>query len=368
MKILLTGTRSPVTPDLARALAACGHEVHGADCVDGRVARPFLTSFTRVTAPIPRFDAFATDVHRLIGRLTPGLIIPLCEDIFHWRRAAPPDWPLFAPDLDLLMQLHSKFAFIEQARSLGLPVPETKRLADRTAARPADHVFKSEFSRFGVGTLIRPRQAPRPAPSGNPWLQQTWIDGEDLSAHVIARDGRLFALAAYRSAWRAKGGASYHFDPVEPALAREIEDLMATLASSLGVTGQFGCDLRRDGDGRLWLIECNPRATSGLHLLTHDPAALCAAFTGNGAGMLRSHGAACLGPAMWLNGLPRAIATGRTRQWRHDLRHSRDALKGRSMAAAADTMTFALRAMLRGESLQAAMTSDIECNRDLTCM
>jgi len=366
MNILLTGTRSPVTSDLALALAACGHQVHGIDSVDGSVARPGLRSFTRCAAPAQQFDRFAHDARAAIDRLAPDLIIPLCEDIFHWRRASTPDWPLFAPDMGVLMQLHSKFAFIALAQSLGLPAPKTQRL-DGPTGRPETYVFKPEFSRFGVGVRIKPRQVPQGAPARNPWLRQDWIDGEDLSAHAIARDGQLRALAVYRSAWRAKGGASYHFDPVEPGIAQTVEGMMAALASALDLTGQFGCDLRRDRDGQLWLIECNPRATSGLHLLADDPEGLSAAFTDSGAALLRAGTAACLGPAMWLCGLPQAVATGRLGQWRYDLDRSRDVLSGRGWAAAADALAFKARAVRHGQSVQAAMTADIACDRDLTC-
>jgi hypothetical protein len=366
MNILLTGTRSPVTRDLARAFAACGHSVHGIDSVDGAVARPLLDSFTTCAAPVQRFDLFAEDARAIVDRLAPDLIIPLCEDIFHWRHAAAPDWPLFAPDMSVLMQLHSKFAFVALAQSLGLPAPETQRF-DGPVARPEAYVFKPEFSRFGVSVRIQPQKAPRNAPSGNPWLRQDWIDGEDLSAHAIARDGQLTGFAAYRSAWRAKGGASYHFDPVEPEIALAIEAMMAAVATHLNLTGQFASDLRRGADGRLWLIECNPRATSGLHLLAHDPEGLSAAFTGNGATVLRASKPCCLGPAMWLYGLSQAIATGRLSHWHNDLKNSRNVLDGRGWAAAADTLAFSTRAILHSQSLQAAMTADIACDRDLTC-
>ena len=232
-----------------------------------------------------------------------------------------------------------------------------------TGERPQDYVFKSEFSRFGTGVRIKPGKAP----DGDAWLQQDWIGGEDLSAHAVARNGQLRAFAAYRSRWRAKGGASYQFDPVEPELAQEIEAMMVRLAFALDLTGQFACDLRRDAEERLWLIECNPRATSGLHLLTHDPEGLTMAFTGGGTSILRGGSPACLAPAMWLNGLPHALISGRLGQWSRDLGRSRDVLKGRGLAAAIDTLVFARRAILSGHGLTEAMTADIQCDRDLTC-
>ncbi|WP_031236570.1 ATP-grasp domain-containing protein [Asticcacaulis sp. AC460] len=364
MKILLTGTRAPVTRDLAAAFAARGHEVHGADSLAAASTTRTLNSFTLHAPPAQRFDAFARDAQALVDRLQPDLILPLCEDIFYWTKASQ-GWPLFAPDLKALIQLHSKFEFVVLADCLGLPVPQTRRLSPGEDAEPGDWVYKPEYSRFGRRLVIQPRQAQALARDPkNPWLRQAWIPGEDVCFHAIARDGALRAFAAYRSSWRTRGGASYYFDPLEPELAQRLEAMAARLAAALNLTGQFACDLRHDPDGRLWLIECNPRATSGLHLLAHDPGALSDAFTGGGDSILRSDGrATCIGPAMWLYGL----RPGRYRPWRTDLRRARNVFAGVTCAAVLDTMGFSLRAALAGRNLQDFLTADMECNRDLTC-
>lgn len=371
MKILLTGIRSPVTLDLAACFSACGHRVHGADSLNLSVARSALDSMHVCAPPAQRFDAFAADAEALVSRLQPDLIIPLCEDIFHWQLAAQSrEWPLFAPSLPVLMQLHSKYAFVELALSLGLRAPDTRRLVDGESVEAPDrYIFKPEFSRFGACIVSRPRHMPAlQASPENPWLRQDFIAGEDISFHAIARDGRLRAFTAYRSVWRARGGASYHFAPVELGLACDLEAIAAKLAAGTGLTGQFACDLRRDGDNQLWLIECNPRATSGLHLLAHDLKGLCNAFVAREAQICRDDGGpACLAPAMWLYGLPTAFKNGQLRAWQHDLRHSRDVLAARGWAAMSDAARLATQAALSGRSLQAFLTADIECNRDLSC-
>ncbi|EGF91701.1 ATP-grasp domain protein [Asticcacaulis biprosthecium C19] len=364
MKILLSGTRAPVTRDLVRAFAACSHEVHGADSLATASTARELNSFTRLAPPAQNFAGFARDAQALVARLKPDLIVPLCEDIFWWAKAAQ-GWPLFAPDLKSLMQLHSKFDFVVLADCLGLPVPETRRLGPADRATPGDWVYKPEFSRFGRRVVIRPQQAPPLAHDPkNPWLQQAWIAGEDVCFHAVAHGGRLGAFAAYRSSWRTKGGASYYFDPVETELSRALEAMAVRLAASLNLTAQLACDLRRDKDGRLWLIECNPRATSGLHLMAHDPAALSAAFTGGGDATLRSDGqAACVGPAMWFYGL----RTNRLASWRMDIGRARDVFRGVAGAAVSDTLGFSVRAALAGQDLQDFLTADMACDRDLTC-
>ncbi len=370
MRILLTGTRAPVTLDLARAFTACGHEVHGVDSLQNPATAGGMLSFTLCASPRRNPEAFAADADALVGRLRPDLVIPLCEDIFYWAQlAGPRSWPLFAPDLAILMRLHSKFAFIELARSLGLDAPETQRLQGGEAVENTDRsVFKPEFSRFGARLMIRPDRPPLDHHTANPWLQQGYIPGEDVCLYAIARRGRLRAFSAYRSSWRTRGGASYYFEPMTGHLNQQLISIAARLVASLDLTGQIACDLRLDPDGRLWLIECNPRATSGLHLLAHDPHALAAAFLGDEGGRLdASSEPACVGPAMIFSGLPRALVMGRLRPWRADLARARDVMAGVRWRAFTGAVSLMAQAALAGQGLHTFLTADMECNRDLTC-
>ncbi|MBW8882998.1 MAG: ATP-grasp domain-containing protein, partial [Asticcacaulis sp.] len=220
---------------------------------------------------------FARDVTKINIDLRPALIIPLCEEVFHL--AGISGLPLFAPDRDTLLRLHSKLDFIGWAKSLGLDVPETRRA---TASDAGDAVvLKPEFSRFGAHCLVRPTietAAKRIHDPANPWLRQDFIAGDDLCFHAIARAGRVRAFAAYRSDWRTEGGASYYFEPLPARLSQRLLAIAKRLVDAGRLTGQIACDIRHDGDDRLWLIECNPRGTSGLHLLMHDPQALASAF------------------------------------------------------------------------------------------
>lgn len=369
MKILLTGTRSPVTLDLVRAFTSCGHEVHGADSLRFEFSARALSSFTLIAAPNTHYDVFAADAQNLIDRLKPDLIVPLCEDVFHWTRlGSGQGWPLFAPPLERLMTLHSKYEFIELAKSLGLNVPETRRFLHHDDADPSRYVFKPEYSRFGEQALIRPNRAPVSRTAENPWVRQAWVDGEDVSFHALSVNGTLTAFSAYRSRWRNRGGASYYFEPVDSVTAAHLHTIARQLVEGLGLHGQLGCDLRIDPNGDYWLIECNPRATSGLHLLSHDPQALSAAFLGAGSVLQMSRQPACFGPAMCLFGLPVAVSSGQLPAWSRDLKRARDVIEGQRFAVLSDGLRMFVRGLLRGQSLAAVLTADIECNRDLTCL
>ncbi|ESQ78359.1 ATP-grasp domain-containing protein [Asticcacaulis sp. YBE204] len=359
-RVLVTGVRAPVAVDLIRALISQGHEVHAADVCHSAVVDCLpVSSFTRYASPVFAPERFRINALAIAEHM--DAVICLCEEIFHWAKL---EIPLFAADRSLLIKLHSKLDFIRMAGDLGLNIPTTHYLGDaRDDMTKA--VLKPEFSRFGTRVLIRPDErtvATLPHDPGNPWLIQSHIHGEDLSFYAIARDGRLTAFSAYRSAWRTRGGASYYIDPVEADLSQRVESIARTLIAGLSLTGQIACDLRQDRDGRLWLLECNPRATSGLHLLAHDPAALTAAFIGNGP-VVRTDGCpAYVGPAMRAYGWPQAIREGRLRTWRADMSRGRDVLKGLTVPALRDTLGHGLRAMRRRQRLAAGMTADIEYN------
>ena len=227
-RILIAGARAPVALDLARSLQVAGHEVHLADVFAPRILRGF--SRHTYAAPVDTPDAFSADVTRLNAGLAPDLIIPLCEEVFHLARVARDrPLPLYAPAFEMLMRLHSKLAFNAWARGLGLDAPLTER-----ASLPVDpavveaSVFKAEYSRFGVQCHIRkiPQEYKKKRKNVSiSWLRQDYISGDDLCFYALAQRGRLTAFAAYRSDWRTKGGASYHFQPLNPALSARLRDI-----------------------------------------------------------------------------------------------------------------------------------------------
>lgn len=359
-RILITGARAPVTRDLAHALSDAGHEVHLADVFRTRTAGRF--PWRGYASPVQAPDRFVRDVTKINIDLKPDLIIPLCEEVFHLTRI--PGLPLFAPDRDTLLRLHSKFAFNLWAQGLGLDAPDTRHASPNDAGDGA--VFKPEFSRFGAHCHVQPAAdeirtlAHDPA---NPWLRQDFIAGDDLCFHAIARHGRVRAFSAYRSDWRTRGGASYYFEPLPRSLSQRLLKIAETLAAAGRLTGQIACDLRHDAHDRLWLIECNPRGTSGLHLLVHDPNALADAFlTDKGALLAGSETPVCLGPAMVVFGGPDAVRTRRLARWRRDLSRARDALTGARLGAMADSLSHACRAAIGGKSLAQVLTEDIEYN------
>lgn len=237
---------------------------------------------------------------------------------------------------------------------------------ERFAKGSRDWVFKPRMSRFGEQTLVSPpSQAAREVPTQG-WMAQKCVRGEEVCLHAIAYKGNSVACSSYSSDWRMRGGASFAFAPTDPARHDRLRDIAATLVQKANLHGQFGFDVIFDEDDTPHLLECNPRATSGVHLLAGDGELARAIASGEAI----RHGqrqSAYLAPAMIVFGLPQAITRRRLRDWWAAMKAGRDAISRKGdrmplMGALVDASAFALTGLRRGISTNAATTYDIEWN------
>lgn len=376
-RVLITGARAVAALDIARSLRAAGFEPHLADCSPALTARASSTAgpVHHHASPVARPAQFARDIRALIARIDPVRIIPTCEEVFHLAALAEADGfanQLFSPSPDRLATLHAKDGFAALCQDLHLSAPDTAVAFDRatltalTEGSP-DIVIKPVWSRFGARTLIAPSPAALaavvPTPAA-PWIVQRRIVGDEVSFYAVCQDGRVVGFCAYRSDWRLPGGASYAFLPASDEITTKLRPMADALAAFAG-TGQIACDAIVDAAGQPWLIECNPRATSGVHLFGRG-AALGNALTGRGTAD-PAPGNRHISTALWLHGLPTALRDARFTEWRTQCRQGTDAVATPGdglpvLGALADAAVFGLRALLTGRPLTEAMTAEIEWN------
>ena len=381
-RVLITGARAPAALDLARSFHAAGYETHMADCAPSRMA-----SFSRAVAgvhlyPSPRqaFHAFENEMSALIAHLAPALVIPTCEEVFYLAALETRAERIFAPPPALLRRLHSKHQFAMAAAALGLSVPETTLIADTDALAAIaptaqDLVLKPEFSRFGTRTLVSPSAqevlALRPSESAA-WAGQRRVHGREVSFYAASVEGRLAAFSAYHSPWRFDGGAGYAFESLDAILEARLCEIARVLAARLIPRGQFACDVIVDEAGAPWLLECNPRATSGVHLFARS-AALADALMGRRDAMARAAPAKMhVGPALWSYGVAAALRDRRFNAWNARRAASADVISAPYdnaplAGALLDTLRLGFGALMQGKRLTEMATADIEWNgEDLT--
>jgi hypothetical protein len=378
-RVLITGARAPVAAELAGLFNRIGAEVHVADSTPLLLAAGLKCVAGGHRLPPARDDvrAYGEAVAALVERLGIDLIVPTCEEIFFLAAArdAGHRVPLFASPLATLRSVHDKFAFIELASHAGIAVPQTRRLTskeevDELADRSRELVFKPCFSRFGTETRVgvAPNKLADVQPSAaSPWIAQQRLHGEEVCAYAVALGGKLAVFSAYRPCHRMGRAASYFFEPVD---LPEGERIAAAVIEATAFHGQISFDMIRTPERGLLPIECNPRATSGLHLLADQPELAARMLDGKpGCGVLRPAPdvqPAMISLAMWVSGLPRAALSGNVGRWRRDLARGRDVLSfpenpltGRAckMFAAYFRESFAT-----GRTMREFTTADIEWN------
>lgn len=373
--VLILGGRAPAALDHARRFARRGWTVHVADSIPCR-----LSGWSRAVAgtvplapPRQAPAQFAADLSRAIAAHRIDLVLPTCEEVFHLSRhrsALPSQVRVLADDFDKLARLHSKWHFLGLAQGCGANVPESARVRSVQEAREwaagAPLVLKPEFSRFGVHVRIHPEGLPADAPALAPmghWVAQRFQAGRELCSYAVADRGRLLANAVYRPSYRLRGSSSYYFDAAPMAA---IDGFVADFVRRLDFTGQIAFDWIIGDDGRATVIECNPRATSGLHLFAPGDD-LPGALAGDGGEVLRPgpDRAAMIAPIMLSVGLASAVARGALPAWWRDWRRADDVVTapgdaGPLPGALADLGSYARLARRQGCSLREAATRDIE--------
>ncbi|MDR6715689.1 ATP-grasp domain-containing protein [Paenibacillus sp. 2003] len=411
LRVLLTGGRAPVTLDLARMLHRAGHRVYVAESAVRHLTRSSSAVEQCAVVPSPRHNtrAYLEELERLVQDWQIDLLIPMCEEVFYVAQGADrlrAYCRVLVTTMEQLHELHHKYDFIQLAGSLGLSVPDTRLINSRqewmeaqsVLGETGDWVWKPVYSRFaakvrmptrliddaGVGTdqegnvSEKKRRHFRNDPpeegglsSISPWVAQAYIPGQMLCTYSIAHEGKLVAHATYDSRYRTGSvGASVFFEQMEhgDALAWVRQFVEAT-----GFSGQIGFDFIEGQDRRVYAIECNPRATSGIHLF-HPGDDLVRALTEpetlvkEGKMITPARGSkAMLMLPMLGSGVQQTFGKGKLRAWISAWRGTRDVVYvGQDIQPVFEQFGVVLAAwrLARSQkcSLTEALTHDIEWN------
>lgn len=262
--MLVVGVRSPAALELVRQLAFHGLAVEGADFLHFPLGRfsSRLQHYHRLPSPRWRARDFELAWTRLL--LRPYAAVFACNEEIFWlsRQACQPEIGVWN-EPGGLERLHRKDHFIELLRELGLPAPATWPL-EQFDGSGQSVILKRVYSRFGASTRLDPDF--RQLPVGPGWLVQERLSGEEVCFTGFGWKGQLIGGCCYLSRWGDLGrhrGAGLHFQLVDrPHLARQA----ARIVGFLNYSGPIGIDFVGTT-----AVECNPRWTSGIHLLDLTP-------------------------------------------------------------------------------------------------
>lgn len=272
MKILITGTRAPVALDLIRALKHQGHEVYSADSMYFPLSRASkcVQSHSKLPSPNRDLQRFKNALIHCIEKYNIDILVPTCEEIFFISRFYDElkiHCQLFLEPLEKLAKLHNKFEIQNLAKNCNVNLPETILLTsdiDKKNLPKTPIVLKPVFSRFASHLKIKPSLDEIENLSISvPYVAQAFIEGTECCVYALAHHGKLISYAAYHPSYTAGLGAGIYF---EPAKSERIKPFLESFIKKMNFTGQLSFDFIENEQG-LFLLECNPRATSGLHLL-----------------------------------------------------------------------------------------------------
>lgn len=281
MKVLVTSSRMPFAVGMVRKLADAGHTVYASDAYElapGSHSR-YLAGHFVTASPRDETEQFVADVERVATDNGIDVIVPAFEEAFylatqHDRLSQAAR--LYAAPFETLARLHDKAVFQALVTRLGLRTPETvvarsdAELRSQIERYPR-YFARAAFSRGGVGLLTNTGPLAghvsiddcHPTPE-SPWLVQEFVDGPMQCTYTTMHRGKATAHCTYRAPRQWEHSTAIQFQSID---GHETLKVAETIASELDYTGQMSLDFV-DDDGTLYLIECNPRATDGVLLVS----------------------------------------------------------------------------------------------------
>lgn len=278
--ILLTGGRAPAALELARAFHKAGQTVFMAESLHGHLSQSSNAITKNFIVPPPRqqTSAFINALKTIIVENKIDLLIPTCEEVFYVAMGCDGlPCAVFVEPLKKLNNLHNKWTFVLTAIEQELSVPESMLINNmddmlHAYAHWKEIVFKPAYSRFAARTLIMPAlkdaKSKLTFDSNSSWVAQGYIRGKEICTYSIVHNGHVTAHTAYPSAITAGPRAALAFHHIDHPT---IFEWVKKFVKMNQFTGQIAFDFIETPDGLIYALECNPHATSGVHLLATHP-------------------------------------------------------------------------------------------------
>ena len=288
--ILVSGGKMTKALQLARSFHAAGHRVILIEghkyWLSGHRFSNAVSRFYTVPAPQDDPEGYTQALLEIVKQEKIDVYVPVCSPVASYydslaKSALSEYCEVFHFDADITKMLDDKFAFSDQARSLGLSVPKSFKITDPEQVINFD--FSKETRKYILKSIsydsVRrlnltklPCDTPEetaafvkslPISPEKPWIMQEFIPGKELCTHSTVRDGELRLHCCSNSS-----AFQINYENVENP---QIREWVQHFVKSLGLTGQVSLDLIQAEDGTAYAIECNPRTHSAITMFYNHP-------------------------------------------------------------------------------------------------
>ncbi len=288
--ILVSGGKMTKALQLARSFHAAGHRVILVEghkyWLSGHRFSNAVSRFYTVTAPQEDPEGYIQALLEIVKKEKVDIYVPVCSPVASYydslaKPALSKYCEVFHFDADITKMLDDKFAFTDQARSLGLSVPKSFKITDPEQVINFD--FSQETRKYILKSIsydsVRrlnltklPCDTPEetaayvkslPISPEKPWIMQEFIPGKELCTHSTVRDGELRLHCCSNSS-----AFQINYENVENP---QIREWVQYFVKSLGLTGQVSFDFIQAEDRTAYAIECNPRTHSAITMFYNHP-------------------------------------------------------------------------------------------------
>ncbi|MBD2522003.1 ATP-grasp domain-containing protein [Nostoc sp. FACHB-133] len=288
--ILVSGGKMTKALQLARSFHAAGHRVILIEghkyWLSGHRFSNAVSHFYTVPAPQDDPEGYTQALLAIVKREKIDVYVPVCSPVASYydslaKSALSEYCEVFHFDADITKMLDDKFAFTDQARSLGLSVPKSFKITDPEQVINFD--FSKETRKYILKSIsydsVRrlnltklPCDTPEetaafvkslPISPEKPWIMQEFIPGKELCTHSTVRDGELRLHCCSNSS-----AFQINYENVENP---QIQEWVQHFVKSLRLTGQISLDFIQAEDGTAYAIECNPRTHSAITMFYNHP-------------------------------------------------------------------------------------------------
>lgn len=274
MNILVLGGRAPAAMDLMRSLIHQGYTVYSAESMRyplGRFVKGISKHFI-IPKPNQDLPGFLKAIKDIVIGYAIDVLIPTCEEIFHLSKAhqdLSEYTRVFCEPFDRLNELHNKYLFNQLVLQYGLDAPTSWLISSeqdkQNIPQGQDLVLKPIFSRFGGRVILKPcTKALAELPIEDAYIAQEFVCGTEYSTYTIAHQGKVLIQSCYHSKYVAGRSTGIYF---EPADIEPVNQFIKSFCAQHHFTGQIAFDFILSA-GKAYVLECNPRITSGFHLIS----------------------------------------------------------------------------------------------------
>lgn len=274
-RILITFARSFLALELARQLHQAGHKIFLADSTRCHVTRFSNAVQKSFKVPSPRFhsDDYIHALTTIVKHEKIDFILPVFEEISCLSKAKhlfPKHCELFCPSFELSNELHNKWSFQCKMKELGIDILKSylvRTNADLEKVKfSTPYALKLCYSRSSQSVRkVFPNETIKnlSIDPHNPWIAQEWMEGNRFCTYTVCHQGKIYAHSIYPVHYAIDGYCCLTFQAIDhPGILHWIENFVGKTQ----FTGQIAFDFIESPQKKIYAIECNPRATSGLLL------------------------------------------------------------------------------------------------------